>query len=1506
MLGKSGFRCVILGEEGTLAARCGEVLREAGHDILLMVTPSADIAAWARASDVRVALPGEDMTARLEALEFDHLFSIANWRLLDAAILACPRGMAINYHDSPLPAYAGGNATAWALLHGETEHGIAWHCMTEQVDTGDILAQRRFPIESGETTASLNAKCYEAAVAAFRDLVDGLETGSLRPVSQAKDGASYFARFQKPDGGGVLDWRREAVELERLVRACDTGPRRNPFAAAKLLVGKGAWLVRAGEAVGDEGERQAPGTVTAIGDGRVEIATARGRLRLTRCDALDGSAESLGEAIRKLGLGVGSVLPILADEDLRRLDESLARSGRHETRWANLLAGFEALDLLPPPRDTGRPEGRDAGTRYRIASSTMPTGLSGERAGAALALYFLRLADGESIDLMGVPGPEPDALAPLMAEALPIRLRAGRTMPVATALAALESDLATAWERGAFPRDLLWRYPDILGLGAALPASLFLLMCGMAEARANTVVCGLAAGEVQFAVDSWRFDFESVEALARRFESFAAQLDAQADTPFGALPILPEAERETVLHAWNRTENPTDRETPLIRRIENHARTAPDAVALDDGAESLGYGGLDAWAGRIAARLAGAGVGAGGVGSGRVAVLMDRGLALPATLLGAHKAGAAYVPLDPVHPDDRLTEILGDCAAAAIVSSPSQLARARRLAGKVPVIDAEAARAGDAPMADSVPLGAADIAYVIYTSGSTGKPKGVAISHGNLVNYVDWATRQYPASPKDAFALFTSIAFDLTVTSVFVPLTMGGTVRIYPEDRPSARPVVLDVFEEDAVDVVKLTPAHLSLVLDAGLVPSRIHTLILGGEDLPRGLAAKARDAFGDRVTLCNEYGPTEATVGCMIHRFDPDTDKAASVPIGKPAANTALYVLDGAGLPVPPGIAGELHIGGDGVGQGYLGRPDLTAERFLSDPFRAGGRMYRTGDLARWREDGVMEFLGRIDGQVKLRGMRIETGEVEARLLEHPEIAGCLVEMRAPGVAAGEMRHCRACGLPENYPGADLDSAGQCATCRTFERDRPDMERYFRSLVDMVDLFTSARMRSGDGGAEGYDALMLYSGGKDSTYALYQLVREYGLKVLAFTFDNGFISDKAKENIAHAVEDLGIELVTGTTPEIGSIYRDSLERHATVCNGCFKTIYTMGVNLARERGIRHIVTGLSRGQIFETRLADLFAQGVREPEQIESAVLKARQLYHAQDDAVSRVLDVSYVRSDAAFEEVEFVDFYRYSDASVSEIYDYINRNVNWVKPETGGCSTNCVINDAGIFVHGKKRGFHNYAWPNSWEVRLGLKSRDEAIAELNAPIDEGQVRKILTSIGYGLDSDASAPERELVAYYRSADGRGVVGLKEWLARSLPDAMIPSHFVPLREFPLTPNGKIDRRKLPPPGRSERRGGNGRAPSTETERTLAAIWRELLHVNAVGLEDNFFDLGGHSLSASRLISKLQAEIGLRLPLHLMMEHSRLGELAGAVDRMGMVRNPVPSGAMVGAREEGVL
>ena len=240
---RARFRCIVLGEEGTLAARCGELLREAGHEILLMVTPTPAIRAWAQACGISVAAPDEHLAEVLRPLDFDHLFSIASWRLLEPAVLAMPRGFSINFHDLLLPAYAGANAPAWAIINGEREHGITWHLMADQVDAGDILAQRRFAVAADETTASLNAKCYEAAVAAFAELISKLEAGTLVAVPQAADTGSHYARYRKPAGGGVLDWRRSAVDLERQVRASHVGTHRNPFVLSKLVLGPNVWVV---------------------------------------------------------------------------------------------------------------------------------------------------------------------------------------------------------------------------------------------------------------------------------------------------------------------------------------------------------------------------------------------------------------------------------------------------------------------------------------------------------------------------------------------------------------------------------------------------------------------------------------------------------------------------------------------------------------------------------------------------------------------------------------------------------------------------------------------------------------------------------------------------------------------------------------------------------------------------------------------------------------------------------------------------------------------------------------------------------------------------------------------------------------------------------------------------------------------------------------------------------------------------------------------------------------
>ncbi|MFH1060592.1 MAG: amino acid adenylation domain-containing protein, partial [Pseudomonadota bacterium] len=293
-----------------------------------------------------------------------------------------------------------------------------------------------------------------------------------------------------------------------------------------------------------------------------------------------------------------------------------------------------------------------------------------------------------------------------------------------------------------------------------------------------------------------------------------------------------------------------------------------------------------------------------------------------------------------------------------------------------------------------------DLAYIIYTSGSTGQPKGVMIAHRAALNYLTWAAQVYLDGRPGDFPLFTSVAFDLTVTSLFVPLINGGRMIIYGD--ADAADLVGRVAAQDQADVIKLTPAHLAILRENCPPANRLKALIVGGEDLKTELAQDIWQRLGGRVAIYNEYGPTEATVGCMIHRYDPQRDRRASVPIGAPAGNTGLYVLDRHLRPAPPGAAGDLYIAGEGLARGYLGRPALTAERFLPDPFRPGRRMYQSGDRARFLPGGGLEYLGRGDQQIKLHGMRIEPGEIEARLKEHPAVTEAAVILRAddPGGA--------------------------------------------------------------------------------------------------------------------------------------------------------------------------------------------------------------------------------------------------------------------------------------------------------------------------------------------------------------------------------------------------------------------------------------------------------------------------------------------------------------------------
>lgn len=962
-------------------------------------------------------------------------------------------------------------------------------------------------------------------------------------------------------------------------------------------------------------------------------------------------------------------------------------------------------------------------------------------------------------------------------------------------------------------------------------------------------------------------------------QHFLRVVDAFLDNreqPLQGVGLLTADEHIRLVEAFNQTAADYPADKTIIQLFEAQTASTPEAPAVRLGSTALTYSELNAQANRLAHHLRGMGIRPGMP----VALSMEHSLEVVIAILGVLKAGGAYVPIDPTYPPERAQVILDDFGQESIFLTQAHLqAKFAGLKARILTQDSLGQSETDDPSPAAKPE---DLAYILYTSGSTGKPKGVMIEHRSLVNYIWWARGQYLDDQVRDFPLFSSLSFDLTVTSIFTPLITGGQIVVYPEESGVRGMSILKVIEEGAVDVIKLTPAHLTLIREMDFSRTRIKTFIVGGENFKTELARSISAAFNHQVAIYNEYGPTEATVGCMIQRFDP-VESALSVPVGLPGANAQIYVLDTHLNPVPTGVIGEMYIGGDGLARGYLNRPDLTAERFITNPFKAGTRLYKTGDLARWTTGGKLEFLGRADHQVKVGGARIELGEIESRLAAHPQIKESVVTVVHTHRATpeGDLQYCTRCGLASNFPGASYDDQGVCHLCRAYDSYKDRAQAYFKPMTELQALFEQMKAgRNGD-----YDCVALFSGGKDSTYMVAQLVAA-GLKVLTFTLDNGYISEQAKANIRRVAATLKVDHIFGKTPAMNAIFVDSLKQFANVCNGCFKTIYTLAVNLAREKGIRYIVTGLSRGQFFETRLTpEVFQDPNFNVEEIDRSILAARKAYHRRDDVISRELDVDAFRSDALFEDIQFIDFYRYCDVALGDLYAFLDQYVPWVRPSDTGRSTNCLINDLGIYLHKKQRGYHNYALPYSWDVRMGHKQRDEALDELNDTIDETQVKRMMQEIGYAepnLSDDPSA--KRLAAYYVAEDALTSSEVRGYLSQHLPEFMLPSYFIRLDSLPLTRNGKIDRTALPDPQADRPELASAyQAPETPLETQLAVIWSKALNLAQIGIHDNFFELGGSSLPAIQVIYQVNQRFGIDLPVARFFENPTISQMSAQIE-----------------------
>ncbi|HEX8275796.1 MAG TPA: amino acid adenylation domain-containing protein [Longimicrobiaceae bacterium] len=683
--------------------------------------------------------------------------------------------------------------------------------------------------------------------------------------------------------------------------------------------------------------------------------------------------------------------------------------------WVPRLRGAPPLDL---PADRPRPARRGlagathrfavpAETAARIAALGRTEGATPFMAMLAAFKLFLARHAGEWDVVVGSPiagrtQRETEGVVGFFANTLALRTELGADVPFREALRRVRATTLGAYAHGDLPFEAL---VEAIG-GERDPGRtpvfqvMFAVRDRLPGIEAGGVRMAMREGEtgtakfdlfleltegpdgveaaLEYAADL--FDASTVERMAERFGTLLEGAAAEPDRPASALPLLPPAERERVVRAWNATDAPGPRGARLHDGFVASASRTPGAAALVHGERRVAYAELDAASARIARGLRARGIGP----ESRVGVMLERTPELVAALLGVLRAGAAYVPLDPAYPRERIDFIVRDAAVPLVVTQGS-------LAGGLAGQGAELLLVEELPMEDGGdPEGGAaaeNAAYLIYTSGSTGTPKGVVIEHRSAAAFLEWARGEFAAAELAGVLASTSVCFDLSVFEIFVPLAAGTTVVLAENALELPR-----LPARDRVTLVNTVPSAAAELARAGAIPAGVRSVNLAGEPL-KGALVEALYAAGVGIVR-NLYGPSEDTTYSTWTAVPRGAGREPT--IGRPLANTRAYVLDAGLEPAPVGVPGELYLAGAGLARGYLGRAGMTAERFVPDPFGGGGgRLYRTGDRARWLPAGELEFLGRLDHQVKLRGFRIEPGEIEVALLRHPAVREAVVVVR-------------------------------------------------------------------------------------------------------------------------------------------------------------------------------------------------------------------------------------------------------------------------------------------------------------------------------------------------------------------------------------------------------------------------------------------------------------------------------------------------------------------------------
>ena len=930
------------------------------------------------------------------------------------------------------------------------------------------------------------------------------------------------------------------------------------------------------------------------------------------------------------------------------------------------------------------------------------------------------------------------------------------------------------------------------------------------------LACRERAGSLDFEIqfDAAEFRREEIERLAGHFRALLADVVAHPDRALGEFNILDASERRSVLEEFNRTRADYGPTHLLHRLFEEQAARTPDVVAIvsDADGERLTYGELNERANRLAHHLRAKGLGPDVLAG----VLLERSSAMVVALLGVLKAGGGYLPLDPSLPGERIAQMLEDARPLLVVTEDSF--GAAFAAGGFPAVQLDGEAAAIARASADNPEGGAtpsNLAYVIYTSGSTGKPKGVMVSHRSISNRLLWMQHTYPLTPDDTLLQKTVFSFDASVWELFVPLFAGARLVLARPGGQQDSAYLVGAVAEHQVTVLQLVPSMLAVVLaEEGVREWRsLRRMFCGGEALPGDVVERFHRSVD--AELVNLYGPTEASIDATSGECVKGERQPPVAPIGRPLGNMEVYLFDEYGNPVPVGVGGELYVGGVGVARGYLNRPGLTAERFVPDPFsrEPGARLYRTGDRARHLDDGRIEFLGRLDEQVKLRGYRIEPGEIEAVLREHPAVREAAVAVREDvegdkRLVAYVVGH-RGADEPRDRQLYRLPNGLEIAHLNKNETD----ELYKEVFATENYLRHGVSVRDGD--------CIFDVGANIGMFTLFAQQRWPGTKVLAFE-----PIPTTYEALRANVERYGpnaLALNCGLSDRSGSatftfyprvsassgMYADAAEDEQIV------RAYMANQDERLTAFADELMSGRFEKQSFDCQLKTV--SEVIAEHGVERIDLLKLDVEKAELDVLRGIREEDWPKIKQVVAEVHDID------GRLEEFSGLLKRH-----------GFECALDQDAVFENTGL--YHIYAVH---------PSRGERAVEAQPTTATAR----------------PAPQ-----------GLTFAGLHGYLKERLPEYMVPSAFVTLDALPTLPNGKLDRKALPAPDYERPDLADAYvAPRNPVEERVAELWAEVLGVGRVGVNDSFFELGGHSLLATQAISRLRENLKVELSLRAFFE-----------------------------------